>query len=254
MEKIKGSLKGNEIFEQENNLNIKDVKSTKLKREFWYPTPIFYKDLENGDEINKKLIKEITTWKKQDQKGIVRSNVLGWHSQVNMHNKSEFNIITKEIFKMQEEIFGMEDFDKNTEPVCDNMWVNVNVKNAHNRNHIHPGAHWSGVYYVQSPPDSGKIWFTDPRGEPYANPSLYRDMLERYPHQWREVYYNPIPGRIIMFPGWLTHEVEANRTKLKGINSWRISISFNFKQMFKGVKSLLPEGMISKYVTATDIA
>ena len=42
---------------------------------------------------------------------------------------------------------------------------------------------------------------------------------------WREAYIEPIPGRIIMFPSWLWHSVEENKS-----NDIRISVSFNFIQ------------------------
>ena len=42
---------------------------------------------------------------------------------------------------------------------------------------------------------------------------------------WREVHYEPIAGRIIMFPAWLWHEVRINES-----NDTRISVSFNFLQ------------------------
>ena len=48
------------------------------------------------------------------------------------------------------------------------MWANINMRYSHNRNHVHPGALWSGVYYIQTPKDSGRIWFTDPRGEAHT--------------------------------------------------------------------------------------
>ena len=49
-------------------------------------------------------------------------------------------------------------------------------------------------------------------------------------HYWREVHYEPIEGRLIMFPGWLVHEVAPNMSNLKGEKGWRCSVSFNFKQ------------------------
>jgi hypothetical protein len=52
-------------------------------------------------------------------------------------------------------------------------------------------------------------------------------------HYWREVHYEPIEGRLIMFPAWLTHEVAQNMCNLKGEDGWRISVSFNFKQRWK---------------------
>jgi len=42
---------------------------------------------------------------------------------------------------------------------------------------------------------------------------------------WREVHYKPRAGMIIMFPAWLWHEVQPNRSQ-----DIRISVSFNFLQ------------------------
>ena len=59
----------------------------KTARELFYPTSIFFKDIENADEINKSLVKNIIAWKNKDEKGIIRSNSLGWHSGVDMHHR-----------------------------------------------------------------------------------------------------------------------------------------------------------------------
>jgi len=45
------------------------------------------------------------------------------------------------------------------------------------------------------------------------------------PELWREIHYEPMAGRIIMFPAWLWHEVQPNKS-----NDTRISVSFNFLQ------------------------
>jgi len=117
------------------------------------------------------------------------------------------------------------------------MWANINKKYSHNRNHTHPGALWSGVYYIQCPKESGRIWFTDPRGEAHMILPRYR---ERPPFTWREVYYEPLPGRLLIFPAWLVHEVEPNLNKEfenDDNRGWRYSISFNLNQgLRKGAK------------------
>src|SRR6056300_1878129 len=117
-----------------------------LQREMWYPTPIWFVDFEDSEQINKKLRKLILDWKKRDEKGIVRSNSLGWHSAVDMHHRKEYHSLVKELFKMQQEIYEAEGYHPDTEAICDNMWANVNYKYSHNKNHVHPGAQWSGVY------------------------------------------------------------------------------------------------------------
>ena len=202
-------------------------------REMFFATPIFFKDLPNSKELNKNLLRHIKQWKKRDEKGIKRSNSLGWHSAVDMHNRKEYNPLTKELFKMQHEIFEAEGYNKNTEPVCDNMWANVNYKYSHNKNHVHPGAQWSGVYYIQTPKDCGHIWFTDPCGQRHIDIPIMENKKEKPVHYWREVHYKPVEGRLIMFPAWLVHEVAPNLSKLKGDKHWRISVSFNFKQRYK---------------------
>tara|TARA_R100001460_G_scaffold9710_1_gene23131 strand:+ start:323 stop:1051 length:729 start_codon:yes stop_codon:yes gene_type:complete len=205
----------------------------KTTRELFYATPIFYKDLVNAKELNKHLWKHIKSWKKRDEKGINRSNSLGWHSAVDMHHRIEYAPLIKELFQMQEEIYKAEGYHPDTEPVCDNMWANVNYKYSHNKNHVHPGAQWSGVYYIKTPPKCGHIWFTDPCGQRHIDMPIMEDKIRKPVHYWREVHYEPIEGRLIMFPGWLVHEVAPNMSDLTGEKGWRVSVSFNFKQKWK---------------------
>ncbi len=215
------------------NKKEKPIKQLQTARELFFATPIFYKDLPNSKELNTNLLKHIKKWKKEDEKGIIRSNSLGWHSAVDMHHRKEYNPLTKELFKMQQEIYELEGYHPNTEAICDNMWANVNYKYSHNKNHVHPGAQWSGVYYIQTPKDCGHIWFTDPCGERHMELPVMADKKQKPVHYWREVHYQPIEGRLIMFPGWLVHEVAPNMSNLKGEKGWRVSVSFNFKQRWK---------------------
>lgn len=215
-------------------------KVLKTQRELFYATPIFFKDIENSEELNKHLLKNIYKWKNRDEKGIIRSNSLGWHSAVDMHNRKEYHGLVKELFKMQEEIYQVEGYHPDTEAVCDNMWANVNYKYSHNKNHVHPGAQWSGVYYIKTPPNCGHLWFTDPCGERHMDLPIMADKKQKPTHYWREVHYQPIEGRLIMFPGWLTHEVAPNMCDLKGEKGWRVSVSFNFKQRWKQGKYTPP--------------
>ena len=205
----------------------------KLYREAFYPTHIYFFDHPTTEETNKRIKKNVDLWEKRDTDGIVRSNSLGWHSAVDMHHRNEYNHITKWIFDKVEEVYLDQGYDPDHEPWCDNMWANINKRYSHNRNHVHPGGLWSGVYYIQAPKNSGRIWFTDPRGEAHMIMPQYKT---RHSFSWREVYYEPIPGRLIIFPSWLMHEVEPNLNKEFEENDsqgWRYSISFNFGQRRK---------------------
>ena len=111
------------------------------------------------------------------------------------------------------------------------MWANINYQSAYNKQHIHPNAQWSGVYYVKVPENSGRLFVEDPR--PGPNIILPRRVKQLPRPLWRVVIYPAIEGQMIMFPAWVPHGVEVNESKEKGEKGWRVSVSFNFIQVDK---------------------
>ena len=190
--------------------------------EYHFPTPIYIKDLSNAVQLNQYLEQKIIQWSQTDPEGKKRTNVNGWHSKTDMNQKEEYNVLTNELFAMQYEIFKKEHLD--LKPVLGNMWANINYPGGYNRPHLHPNSLFSGVYWIKTPIKSGHLMVYDPR------PGVHTTMPNRKegklpPELWREVHYEPVAGRIIMFPAWLWHEVKPNES-----NDTRISVSFNFLQ------------------------
>ncbi len=110
------------------------------------------------------------------------------------------------------------------EPMLGNMWANINPPGAYNAPHIHPNSLFSGVYYIKSLENSGKLVCNDPRPGVQLNmPTRKKGQPPK--HLWRECHLDPVEGRILMFPAWLWHCVEPNQS-----NDIRISVSFNFIQ------------------------
>ena len=190
-------------------------------KEYFFPTIIYVKDLPNANELNTYLEKHIIEWSNQD-KGVEKTNVNGWHSQTDMNHKKEYEPLIKELFQMQNEIIQEEYLNEEREPLIGNMWANINPPGGYNQAHIHPNSLFSGAYYVKAPPNSGRLELMDPRpGVQQSMPPRKKVKLPR--ELWRETYYDAVPGRIIMFPSWLWHKVEPNKS-----NDIRISVSFNF--------------------------
>ena len=190
--------------------------------EYHFPTPIYIKDLPNAAELNQYLEQQIVKWSQTDPEGKKRTNVNGWHSKTDMNKKAEYNVLTKELFAMQDEIYKKEHLDP--KPVLGNMWANINYPGGYNRHHLHPNSLFSGVYWIKTPMKSGNLMLYDPR------PGIHTTMPNRKEGQlpsqlWREVHYTPAAGRIVIFPAWLWHEVRPNES-----NDTRISVSFNFLQ------------------------
>ena len=189
-------------------------------RELFFPTPVYIADL-NEEGLNQQLERDIIAWSNRD-KGLTRTNVNGWHSHTNMNELPEYKRLVDILYEAQRVIYQQEYLD--SEPYLGNMWANINPPNAMNRAHIHPNSLWSGVYYVKTLPNSGDLKIDDPR----AAASMSRPRQKEGPtpsRLWRETHFKPKNGRLIMFPAWLTHCVDPNKS-----NENRISISFNFMQ------------------------
>jgi len=186
--------------------------------EKFFPTIVYGKDVQLN---NNQLAQDIVNWSNQD-KGVSKTNYKGWHSTTDMGQKPEYSQLVTELLKMQKEIYENENIDRHA--TLGNMWSNINPPGGMNQPHIHPNALFSGVYYVKSSPNCGRLKVMDPR------PGIQFTMPVRKPgdpgkDMWRDVNIEPVVGRIIMFPAWLWHSVEENKS-----NDIRISVSFNFIQ------------------------
>jgi uncharacterized protein (TIGR02466 family) len=191
-----------------------------MHRELHFPTPIYIADIEHPT-LNQELERDIVAWSKQD-KGITRTNVQGWHSTTDMHERPEFKKLVNMLYDCQKTVYEQEYYE--SEPFLGNMWANINPPGGSNRAHQHPNFLWSGVYWIKTPENCGDLKIDDPRSSaamcrPRQKPG---EMPARL---YRETHYKPIAGRCIMFPSWLMHCVDPNNS-----NDIRISVSFNFMQ------------------------
>jgi len=207
-----------------------------LFKEVYFPTQIYFKDLSGAKQLNNKLKKAIYAWQRKDKDGIVRSNVKvtgSWHSATDMNLRPEYAAFVQRMTDTLRQIHENLHYDPEWEPFCDNMWAIINPRRAFNRYHTHPNTLWSGVYYVQAPADSGRVYFLDPRAQAGMYAAHMGQDAANQRETWREVYYEPVEGRVIVFPAWLGHEVEPNMTKVRGRAGDRVCISFNFSQRKK---------------------
>ena len=191
-----------------------------MHRELHFPTPIYIADIEHPT-LNQELERDIVAWSKQD-KGITRTNVQGWHSTTDMHEKPEFKKLVNMLYDCQKTVYEQEYYE--SEPYLGNMWANINPPGGSNRAHQHPNSLWSGVYWIKTPKNCGELKIDDPRSVACMTRPRQKD-TKKPDRLWRETHYEPIAGRCIMFPSWLMHCVDPNKS-----NDIRISVSFNFLQ------------------------
>jgi uncharacterized protein (TIGR02466 family) len=189
-------------------------------RQDWFPTSIWNFQYENYQALNKHLLKNIIQEKEIDAQGMNVSNIMGWHSKDDLHQRNNYQEFTAIASKLALEVVTESKWDLNlVSPTINNCWAMVNEKNAFNVLHHHPNSMLSGVYYVKVPENSGNIYFYDPRSGAQMLLPPFEQMTSL---TIGKISYKPIEGMFLIFPSWLWHGVEPNTS-----DENRICLSFN---------------------------
>tara|TARA_B100000963_G_C22558468_1_gene640181 strand:- start:658 stop:1263 length:606 start_codon:yes stop_codon:yes gene_type:complete len=194
-----------------------------------FPTPVWTIQLENYKEINEEMYEYIKKLQDEDNIGIERSNVKGWHSNdFNLTDKQPQNFI-KLIFPAIEQVMNDMNWEKQKQIAkINNMWAIINIGGSANLRHQHGNSTISGAYYVRAPNNAGDIVFYDPRPAPvYSHPNVKKPNILNA--QVNGI--SPKEGALVLFPSYLDHSVNENLSKDE-----RIVISFNIRISIKSEK------------------
>ncbi len=101
-------------------------------------------------------------------------------------------------------------------------WANVNRPGDFNNMHTHPGATWSGVYYVDhgesdAQAEGTALHLSDP--SPLRGNLFFPELLSA------DFQVKPVPGLMVLFPSYMPHAVPPHRGDRP-----RISIAFNVRK------------------------
>ncbi len=187
-----------------------------------FSTPVFQFQVDNYESINKSLTEYIYKLKKEDDKGIKRSNVNGWHSKNFKIEKDNvpYNFI-KTIHGYVKEVivdgFGWRYIPEKVG--ISEIWSIINKKGTFNTSHNHPGSYLSAAYYVKAPDECGDIHFFDPNEIKKFNSPPIENRTELSASGFS---IKAQEGSLLIFPSYLYHDVGKNLS-----NEDRIVISFN---------------------------
>ena len=203
---------------------------TQVELQLIFPTPVAVAKLAEADAMNRPL-KETILARQRAHATTEHSNIGGWQSdwafpewggdagaQLLAHARALATRLT---------------VDRAGKPVQPdwrvNAWANINRRGDSNEFHIHAGAFWSGVYYVDIGGDAddaslgGELEFQDPRG---AAPSMYRpELVPAFPgsaSMGANETVRPTAGMMVLFPAWVSHGVRPYNGAAE-----RISVAFN---------------------------
>ena len=185
-----------------------------------FSTPIWTTLLTDYKKINKIMFEYIKQLQKENPKGITKSNLLGWHSKDFNLDGEQPRYFINMISQSLNESFNDMGWDvKNQEVKVTSMWSVINKKNASNARHIHSNNYISSAYYVKTSKKSGDIIFHDPRS---VTTFRYPKISEHNTLNSNVFTIQPKEGLLVLFPSYLYHSVDINRSEEE-----RIVISFN---------------------------
>ena len=197
----------------------------------YFATPVVIATLPDAAELNAELKRIILERERQDQ-GVQHSNLGGWQSSWDF--EAWGGAPAERLLEAARGLATRLTSDRAGKPVRiawkTNAWANVNRRNHGNEFHTHPGAYWSGTYYVddggvtEDPALGGEFEIQDPRG---VAPIMYAPFLTFSgpdgPALGESQRLTPQAGMFVTFPSWLSHGVRPYRGTRE-----RISIAINF--------------------------
>jgi len=213
---------------------IGDMSQDSFSGELYFPTMVFNIACSGHAALNDYLLSLIYAERERDQKGIERSNFRklgGWHSHNNLHRDEAYKPLTDRVHQAGRRISSQLGYQPSKRLQIGTMWSIINPPGSSNKSHIHPGSHWSGVYYVQAPKNAGDIEFTDPRTSHVMNQPSFEPNKQRSKENWTKVRFTPKAGKMLLFPSWLYHGVDPNMSNETDADGERIIISFNLSQV-----------------------
>jgi len=187
-----------------------------------FPTPVIVDDVPGGAEFNDALIAAILA-RRSTRSGVKLSNRGGWQSA---RDFSSWAGGPGE--RLIEHALGLASghtvskAPEGPQWTVD-VWANVNEPGDYNMPHTHGGTFWSCVYYVKIDGQAGgELVLHDPR-----MPALRMHAPHlRFKDCGAEIRTKLVPkaGRMVLFPGWLSHSVEP----WEGAGE-RISVAMNIR-------------------------
>ncbi|MBB5693136.1 TIGR02466 family protein [Muricoccus pecuniae] len=195
-----------------------------------FPTPLLMAPVNGAPALNAPL-REAILARAAGCEGVQRNNNGGWQSDDDFWSWSgpAGAALLDAATGLVNAFTGLKNADGEALPGGpvwrSNAWANVNRAGDANHPHHHPGAFWSGVYWVDAGDGSGgEFEIHDPRG---ILPSFFAPQLRMALPGCLSAgltdYITPETGTMLIFPAWLVHAVRHYHGERP-----RISVAFNF--------------------------
>lgn len=159
-----------------------------------------------------------------------------WTGDVNgddqLHNDPAFDAVTAAVTGAAAEYLGELGYDLDlVELYAQRSWAVICRPGQYVAAHRHANAHLSAVVYLCAPPDSGALRFTNTAQPNALSPGSggAGSLRTLNPLNYASALYQPVDGRIVLFPAQQLHDVLVNESALE-----RISLSYDLMVSSRG--------------------
>ncbi len=193
-----------------------------MQRQDLWPTPLWYFEVPPTLIDPNDIAKDAYEHRESDT-GVTLSNVGGYQSAaLTVEDLIPETLANLMVFLTNQCQTCAKEFGFDRPLGIANYWININNKNNYNKMHIHSSSILSGTYYAATPPQSGNILFHNRPEMSYILGELKLVGAKESRYTNVDQAFQPKAGAVLVFPGWLPHSVEENRSEQD-----RISIAFN---------------------------
>lgn len=177
--------------------------------EYLFPTPIFWHVFRNVEALNAELV-DLILEQERTTRSMAKSNQGGWQSPTDFFSWDGSAVATVRSFagRAVEVATARLGIQSNARFEFHlSGWAAVNRKGHYNTGHVHPGATWSGIYYV----DPGDDDSDSPGGLLELTHPITASVMTFFPGQFPSArLVRPEAGMIVLFPSYLQHSVRSH--------------------------------------------
>ena len=192
------------------------------------PNCVWTFTLPDHREVNRRLLRLIEAERRASPESRECAGREMWQSSRQVTEDEPVREVFKTIF---EHAYYIADFLRwdiaGCKPVVKVCWANIHPTGSYHTRHIHPASvHLSGVYYIKTSRNCGNIVFHDLArflGLWGAAPKT----LEPTNYNQSRFSVEPEDGLGLLFPGYIMHEVETNRSEEDRVG---LAFNINFEQ------------------------
>jgi len=202
----------------------------------FFETPVAYCQLTDGESFLNE-IEQVVRQRREQDPGVSRSNIGGWHSDTRMleWGGEPARVLGEKVISIAKRMTYFEDASPDAFDWPLQMWANITPKGGMNDIHVHPGNLWATVLYLDMGRDAtdlersdakdvgGNFFIEDPRFplSVMRNTGMRMIGIDGKPQDIQQEF-KLNRGDIVVFPAWLRHGVRPYTGEQE-----RISIAVN---------------------------